>query len=437
MKRLGWFFLACLWSVSASLQTAAAERELASHQDLTASIDSGFGCARRGEITVRAPDRSAYTGDRIALQRLLAAARTGLGLDCPALREIGISGFAGGVPAFQDTITAARGWKLPADNRRIIAENPRLPAIAVKTSTCDHDRDQPFVGCWVVIDPPRWQGLILNIKRNGEWFSDRPTKLADGSTDKHGVSILRQPQIGSPDYLQMTDSQGYSISRAGPFFAEECTFMRIDPAAEPVDTWLNLATGSTVEPIFYVRLRSPLKINADILTGSIGPGGYTGDPGSAEIVEGLPDDAFNKCVDNFDEASTRLLDLAFSIIPLTRIERLFPYKFIGRYDIDRKIISYKEKVTRASQQDTTTFFSGTSYSPKVQWQMRQSDDPYHAFPESVTAFSKDGRLSTIVGNDGISRIKLEIPGTYGSKTGMFTFIKETDGSINHRLFVPN
>ncbi|WFS63381.1 hypothetical protein LF599_04235 [Pseudodesulfovibrio thermohalotolerans] len=61
---------------------------------------------------------------------------------------------------------------------------------------------------------------------------------------------------------------------------------------------------------------------------------------------------------------------------------------------------------------------------------------YHSFPESVTAFGENGVVTQITGGDGIVRSKLQIAGEYMGKKGVFEFIKEPDGIINHRLFVP-
>ena len=81
------------------------------------------------------------------------------------------------------------------------------------------------------------------------------------------------------------------------------------------------------------------------------------------------------------------------------------------------------------------FFEGTSYTDKVKAQMKQGD--YHSFPESATAFDDAGKVKPLTGGDGVVREMLEIPGSYKGKDGVFQFIRETDGSINHRLFVPN
>lgn len=81
------------------------------------------------------------------------------------------------------------------------------------------------------------------------------------------------------------------------------------------------------------------------------------------------------------------------------------------------------------------FFQGTKYTNKVLGQMKS--EPFHAFPESVKAFESSGVISTIKGGDGITRQMLKIPGEYGGKKGFFEFIKEANGSINHRFFRPN
>ncbi len=43
----------------------------------------------------------------------------------------------------------------------------------------------------------------------------------------------------------------------------------------------------------------------------------------------------------------------------------------------------------------------------------------------------------MTGGDGVARQILEIPGSYGGRNGVFQFIKEADGAINHRLIVPS
>ncbi|PID44175.1 MAG: hypothetical protein CSB47_11590 [Proteobacteria bacterium] len=72
---------------------------------------------------------------------------------------------------------------------------------------------------------------------------------------------------------------------------------------------------------------------------------------------------------------------------------------------------------------------------RLKRQMQQGD--FHSFPESVKGFQDAGKVSKLKGGDGVVRDKLEIPGGYRGREGKFEFIKEPDGSINHRLFKPN
>lgn len=80
------------------------------------------------------------------------------------------------------------------------------------------------------------------------------------------------------------------------------------------------------------------------------------------------------------------------------------------------------------------FFDGAKYTEKVKMQASSGD--YHSFPQSVDGFAGQGTVSKITGKDGVVRDKLEIPGSYRGKPGVFEYIREPNGNINHRLFVP-
>jgi len=92
------------------------------------------------------------------------------------------------------------------------------------------------------------------------------------------------------------------------------------------------------------------------------------------------------------------------------------------------------RVASAERTAAAAFFRGTRYTDKVLRQMRSGD--LHAFPESVRTFAGSGRVSAVRGGDGITRRVLIIPGRYKGRAGDFRFIKEADGSINHRQFHP-
>jgi len=81
------------------------------------------------------------------------------------------------------------------------------------------------------------------------------------------------------------------------------------------------------------------------------------------------------------------------------------------------------------------FFEGAYYSKKVRGQLKLGD--YHSFPEGVLAHADKGRLNIFTGGDGAVYQKLEIPGSYRGRKGIFEFIKDSSGEINHRPFIPD
>jgi filamentous hemagglutinin len=108
----------------------------------------------------------------------------------------------------------------------------------------------------------------------------------------------------------------------------------------------------------------------------------------------------------------------------------YAYAIAGAYGIARMTLV----AALPASAGETSFFAGTRYTSKVFKQM--NSDMFHGFPEGVTAFEKYGIRSVIKGGDGIERQMLKIPGQYGERNGVFEFIKEADGSINHRVFIP-
>ena len=55
-------------------------------------------------------------------------------------------------------------------------------------------------------------------------------------------------------------------------------------------------------------------------------------------------------------------------------------------------------------------------------------------PDPIVSDPGAGKLTEIIGGDGVVRDKLEIPGSFNGKDGVFEYIKDPDGSINHRFF---
>jgi RHS repeat-associated protein len=87
---------------------------------------------------------------------------------------------------------------------------------------------------------------------------------------------------------------------------------------------------------------------------------------------------------------------------------------------------------------TRTFFQGTQYSSKVIRQMSSTTDLLHNFPKSVDGFAaKFGKSFTQFGADGELYHWLRIEGYWSGKSGYFEYIKDSNGIINHRYFVPH
>ncbi|MCC5959790.1 MAG: RHS repeat-associated core domain-containing protein [Rhodobacteraceae bacterium] len=76
---------------------------------------------------------------------------------------------------------------------------------------------------------------------------------------------------------------------------------------------------------------------------------------------------------------------------------------------------------------------GTTYTDKVRRQM-EGRDLDHNFPSIIDNHADAANIRTIVGGDGIERIKIELPGAINGKPGNFSWIIEPDNTVNHRQF---
>ena len=86
----------------------------------------------------------------------------------------------------------------------------------------------------------------------------------------------------------------------------------------------------------------------------------------------------------------------------------------------------------------TGFFEGAYYSEKVLVQATRVDDLFHGFPQAVDGFAAAfGQASTRVGGDGARYTWLTIRGEFMNKPGVFEYIKDAAGRINHRMFKPD
>jgi hypothetical protein len=80
--------------------------------------------------------------------------------------------------------------------------------------------------------------------------------------------------------------------------------------------------------------------------------------------------------------------------------------------------------------------SNTKYTEKVIKQMSKKSDLYHSFPSMIDDMAgMYGYIGKFVGNDGIVRTAVELPGAINGTTGWYQYIIEPNGIIvKHRKF---
>ena len=129
-------------------------------------------------------------------------------------------------------------------------------------------------------------------------------------------------------------------------------------------------------------------------------------------------------------------------IQLTRITpKRGPPEVVYNLEVDGEHVYHVADRGLLIHNSCPSFFDGTHYTDKVLTQMQRGPGELHSFPEIVKRFESDGTVRDLVGGDGITRKLLEIPGSYTTTNGRavdgaFQFLKESDGTINHRLFLP-
>ena len=83
----------------------------------------------------------------------------------------------------------------------------------------------------------------------------------------------------------------------------------------------------------------------------------------------------------------------------------------------------------------------TRYTKKVLAQMERSlktgQTDFHGFPRIVDNYAGLGKKELIQGGDGLIRMRVAVEGAYKGQTGIFEWIIESNGSVNHRIFIPN
>ena len=118
---------------------------------------------------------------------------------------------------------------------------------------------------------------------------------------------------------------------------------------------------------------------------------------------------------------------------ISKIDKLVPDEVIGANNINKTGVNDIKFLTDTRGLRENPLL-GTKYTNKVLQQMKLND--FHSFPLEVDNFGNYASKTLIKGGDGIVRTRVEIPGFYKGKQGVFQYIIEPNNSINHWLFVP-
>jgi len=80
----------------------------------------------------------------------------------------------------------------------------------------------------------------------------------------------------------------------------------------------------------------------------------------------------------------------------------------------------------------TNPLQGTTYTQKVLAQIESGDN--HGFPALIDTIPTMDHASIVTGGDGVPRVNVKLPGEINGRSGVFHWIIEQDGTINHRFF---
>jgi RHS repeat-associated protein len=97
------------------------------------------------------------------------------------------------------------------------------------------------------------------------------------------------------------------------------------------------------------------------------------------------------------------------------------------------LIAQQNAINQRNTREYSNPLNNIKYTDKVLKDATRGDN--HGFPEHVDAFGSIGRQSEIIGRDGVTRMKVEIPGSYKGVAGNFEYIIDpTNNTCNHRYF---
>ncbi|MDQ3919123.1 MAG: RHS repeat-associated core domain-containing protein, partial [Acidobacteriota bacterium] len=234
--------------------------------------------------------------------------------------------------------------------------------------------------------------------------------------------VFMDPSGLEPSYVWTTDGAGNYRSMTNEEWEAYVNDPESDLAWAPVPagtviTRLGYVTGGPE----YVDRNSPL----------VGYAVSLGEDGNFHMAFGVP--RFSGAMDEFARYAPALEE-SMEYMLAADMTIISGFSTIGSVGGATLGLETGGEAAAATASEAATFFEGTQYTNKVLGQMKLGD--YHAFPKSVEAFADAGKVRTITGGDGQLYKVLEIPGGYKKADGVFQFIKNAQGIINHRLFVP-
>ncbi|MGG5812388.1 hypothetical protein [Falsiroseomonas sp. CW058] len=368
--------LSFLWLLSFTTAPAA-EQLIATHGSLTASVAGSASCGANARLTVRAPDEGAFSGDRIELQRLLGVARSAMEADCPALRQIDVSGLANGRPAFQGTLTAANGWRLAAAGPRAPPPSETRPSAPANAVPCEHDPTNPLIGCWLRVIPAEPGPAIAIFTRAGRLLGGTPAEIT--SPQVWGANFWRSRMVGFGHIIEYVNDQGSRGQFNPPVFHEQCSVMELQGRG----FFSFLAQDNPNDYRLYVRL-NVRRITRDVLS----------DEAEIERIGQLlsQDIDSDECRDPYQSTfeSDSVFRALMAVTPALGLA--------GRTRLLQPRLSrgFSQRHGIASRPPVTSTASRVASARQRQATMLQNNVGYNVSPRSTDAFQTIGRDGTYV-----------------------------------------
>jgi hypothetical protein len=325
VNKVTWFFLVCVLTLLAP--HAHARPLISGEGGLSASLPDNASCTQNMQIVVRAPSEKSFSGDRVELQRLLAGSRAALSIECPETTSANIIGQVNGKTVFRGNISSQDEWQLNDGETQASTAIIASPISRTEHSTppqqytpitnefppsatCHYDPRNPLVGCWLVIDPQKYNRVLTNITPTG-WFQGKISDMAAGTPPQTGARIKKMHMVGTGPYLEFNMEGGFNHSYSGPYFSKSCSVMELHPYA-PTNAMMVMMGANSDVSLLMVRVNQKY-LTADMLD-------RQGPVQHVDMLLPNKEAPFTNCVDNAEDRLTddSLFNLMMVAIPSLR-----------------------------------------------------------------------------------------------------------------------